>query len=725
MIEFGREVCGELEAATGREWLETNGLGGFASSTLAGLNTRRYHGLLVAATRPPVGRTVLLSKLEESVFVGGRRYELSSNQYPGTVHPRGHLLLKRFRLDPFPVFTYAVGELEIEKTVFMRHGENTTVIHYELRGHSDDAANVRLEVRPLVAFRDYHQLGRGGERGEPRATFEDSCVVVEHGGEAATRLYLAHDAREVEPSGLWYRNFEYAEERARGFDFREDLFSPCALAFDLGASGAARVVASTERRDAEGAAEYRRAEVERRARVVASAPASDEFARALTSAADQYVVARGRRRTVIAGYHWFGDWGRDTMIALPGLTLITGRFDVARSILAEFARHVSQGMLPNRFTEGDEAPEYNTVDATLWYFEAVRALVAYTGDAEFVREHLYAVLRDIVEWHERGTRYRIRVDEDGLLAAGVEGAQLTWMDAKVGGRVITPRHGKAVEIQALWYNALRTMEEFAREFGLVADEGKYAGMASRARDSFNVQFWNEEADCLYDVVDGTARDASLRPNQIFAVSLRHSMLSAEQARFVVDAVEREMLTPYGLRSLAPSDPQYSGRYSGGPAERDAVYHQGAVWAWLIGPFVTAYLKVHGRTPETLGRARNMLAPLVAHLKEACLGHVSEIFEGDAPHAPRGAAAQAWSVAELLRTLVEDVQGVTPGAPSRAHEEDETRPRSTFKTAPATTFQQAENFFCKDSRARATNGRNEPLAAGRAVNHFPNLPTRLL
>jgi glycogen debranching enzyme len=299
------------------------------------------------------------------------------------------------------------------------------------------------------------------------------------------------------------------------------------------------------------------------------------------------------------------------------------------------------------------------------------------------------------------------------------------MDAKVGDRVITPRRGKPVEIQALWYNALRTMEEFAREFGFVADEGKYAGMASRARDSFDVRFWNEEAGCLYDVVDGTERDASLRPNQIFAASLHHSMLSAERARLVVEAVERELLTPYGLRSLAPSDSQYSGRYGGGPAERDAVYHQGAVWAWLIGPFVTAYLKVHGRTPETLGRTRKMLAPLVAHLKEACLGHVSEIFEGDAPHAPRGAAAQAWSVAELLRALVEDVQGVTPGASSRAHDEDETRPRSTFETAPATTFQQAEKNFCKDFPARATNGRNEPLAAGRAINHFPNLPTRLL
>ncbi|HWS87612.1 MAG TPA: amylo-alpha-1,6-glucosidase [Pyrinomonadaceae bacterium] len=724
MIEFGEDICRDLREATAREWLETNGLGGFASSTVAGLNTRHYHGLLVAATRPPVGRTVMLSKLEETLVVAGRRYELSSNQYPGVVHPRGHLLMSRFRLDPFPIFTYRVEGFELEKSVVMPHGENTTCVRYSLRRVGADETDVRLEVRPLIAFRDYHALTHENGALDPRVRAEDGLLsVAPYDGLPA--LHFAHEGGEVETSGYWYRNFTYAEEQARGLDHREDLFSPFALKFDLTSDSSVFIIASTERRDAAHADGLINAEVERRKVVLESSPSEDEAVRTLTAAADRYVVARGSQKTVIAGYHWFGDWGRDTMIALPGLTLVTGRFDVARSILAEFARHVSQGMLPNRFTEGDEAPEYNTVDATLWYFEAARALVAYTGDSEFVRANLYDVLTEIIEWHERGTRYGIHVDGDGLLAAGVGGAQLTWMDAKVGDRVITPRHGKPVEIQALWYNALLTMEEFAREFGFVAAESKYAAMASRARDSFNVQFWNEEAGCLYDVVEGTARDASMRPNQIFAASLRYSMLSSERARLVVDAVERELLTPYGLRSLAPSDPQYSGRYGGGPAERDAVYHQGAVWAWLIGPFVTAYLKVHGHTPETLGRTRKLLAPLVAHLKEACLGHVSEIFEGDAPHAPRGAVAQAWSVAELLRALVEDVQGVTPGAPARAHDEDETRPRSTFKTAPAITFRQAENFFCKDSRARATNGRNEPLAAGRAINYFPNLPTRLL
>jgi predicted glycogen debranching enzyme len=726
MIEFGKEVCRDLGEATAREWLETNGLGGFASSTLAGLNTRRYHGLLVAATRPPVGRTALLSKLEETLVVGGRRYELSANQYPGVVHPRGQQFLTRFRLDPFPVFTYAVEGFELEKAVVMLHGENTTCVRYALRRLLANAgADARLELRPLIAFRDYHALTHENGALDPSARVEEGLLTVAP-YEGLPALHFAHVGGAVEAAGFWYRNFTYAEEQARGLDSAEDLFSPFALKFDLNGRKEVSVIASTERRDAARAGELINAEVERRKGVLKSSPSDDEAVRTLTAAADQYVVARGSQKTVIAGYHWFGDWGRDTMIALPGLTLVTRRFDVARSILAEFARHVSRGMLPNRFTEAGEAPEYNTVDATLWYFEAVRALVAYTGDTEFVREHLYAVLRDIVEWHERGTRYGIRVGADGLLSAGEEGTQLTWMDAKVGDRVITPRMGKPVEIQALWYNALRALEEFARGFGFEDDAGKFAAMAARARDSFDAQFWNEEAGCLYDVVDGAARDASLRPNQIFAVGLHHALLTGERARRVVEVVERELLTPYGLRSLAPEDPRYSGHYGGGPAERDAVYHQGAAWAWLIGPFVTAYLKVNGRGPESVARVRDLLAPLVAHLKDACLGHVSEIFEGDAPHAPRGCVAQAWSVAELLRALVEDVRGVRPGTPSNRTAKSRTSPRPAVQANPDVVLSRPEKIFCKDSRARATNGRNEPLAAaGRAINHFPNLPTRLL
>ncbi|HYY98723.1 MAG TPA: amylo-alpha-1,6-glucosidase, partial [Pyrinomonadaceae bacterium] len=398
---------------------------------------------------------------------------------------------------------------------------------------------------------------------------------------------------------------------------------------------------------------------------------------ALARAADTYLVQRGSGLTIVAGYPWFTDWGRDTFIAVRGLCLATGRFADARDVLLQWSETVSEGMLPNRFPDAGEAPEYNTVDATLWFFEAVRALLKYTGDYEFVRRELYGVLKEIVVWHERGTRYRIHVDDDGLLFAGEEGVQLTWMDARVAGREVTPRAGKAVEIQALWHNALRVMEGLAREFGSGEDERKYGAMAARARESFARQFWNEEAGCLYDVVNGEERDPSIRPNQIIAASLAHSMLSEERARRVVAVVERELLTPYGLRSLAPSDPRYAGRYEGGPEARDGVYHQGTVWAWLMGPFITAYVKAHGRSPESKRQAAAWLAPLREHLKDAGLGHVSEIFDGDAPHAPRGCVAQAWSVAELLRAAAEDVFERVPA-------EQQRRPaaRATPPPAPA-------------------------------------------
>ncbi|MBC7911654.1 MAG: glycogen debranching protein, partial [Pyrinomonadaceae bacterium] len=376
--------------------------------------------------------------------------------------------------------------------------------------------------------------------------------------------------------------------------------------------------------------------------------------RELTLAADQFIVARGSQKTVIAGYHWFSDWGRDTMIALPGLALVTGRAEVARSILLEFARHVDKGMLPNRFPDAGVEPEYNTVDATLWFFEAVRALLDDTHDEKFVRDNLYDVLAEIIDWHVRGTRYGIRVDTDGLLAAGEEGVQLTWMDAKVGEWVVTPRRGKPVEIQALWYNALRVMEQLAHQFQDETRTGFYGEIAARARASFNQKFWHEEQGCLYDVIDGERRDASIRPNQIFAVSLPHTMLSKERARGVVCVVERDLLTPYGLRSLAQSDPQYRGRYAGDALSRDGAYHQGAVWAWLLGPFIKAYLKVHSEDTAAREKARAWLSPFQKHLSEAGLGQVSEIFDGDAPHAPRGCIAQAWSVAEILRAAVEDV-----------------------------------------------------------------------
>jgi predicted glycogen debranching enzyme len=657
MIRFDQDICGNLEAALAREWLETNGLGGFASSTIAGINTRRYHGLLVAATKPPVGRIVMLSKFEEALIIDGRRYELSANQYPGAVHPQGYKYQTGFRLDPFPIFTYEVEGIRLEKTVLMLHGENTTVIQYEFRDKENDTANRQLltancslELRPLIAFRDYHSLAHENGAINSHVQAENGLIGIQPYADLPA-LNFAHDGSELETTSFWYRNFEYAEERGRGFDFKEDLFSPFALKFDLSTRTSANLIASTERRVASDANRYRQAEIKRRREVLnLAANANDEFTSALVSAADQFIVARAEQKTVIAGYHWFSDWGRDTMIALPGLTLSTNRPDVARSILKEFALYVDCGMLPNRFPDAGEQPEYNTVDATLWFFEATRAFLERTADAEFVRTTLYDVLVDIIGWHLRGTRYRIHVDSQGLLYSGEEGVQLTWMDAKVGDWVVTPRCGLAVEIQALWYNALRIMEELAEKFADAERQEQFAERAKLAHESFNKLFWNGEANCLYDVIDGEKCDASIRPNQIFAVSLPHSMLSLEKARQVVQVVERDLLTPYGLRSLAPSDPQYRPKYEGDPVSRDGSYHQGTVWAWLIGPFITAYMKTSDEPKIVREQVLKLLAPLQEHLREAGLNQVSEIFDGSAPFSPRGCIGQAWSVAEILRVL---------------------------------------------------------------------------
>ncbi len=646
MINLDHETCRQLNTALCREWLETNGIGGFSSSTVIGLNTRRYHGLLTAATKPPVGRFVLLSKLEETVVIDGRRYELSANQYSGVIHPQGFNYQTGFRLDPFPTFTYEIEGLEIEKSVFMVQGENTTVVQYELKSLTANSSDINLEIRPLIAFRDYHSTTHENGALNPNIETEPGQTTFRPYSDLPA-LHLAHDPAEVDANGFWYRNFQYAVEQERGLDFAEDLFSPCAFTFDLNAESKVSIIASTKRHDVSDADPYRQVEIDRRT----NADKTNRLLASLKTAADQFIVAREDGNTVIAGYHWFADWGRDTMIALPGLTLVNGRWNVARNILAKFATHVDQGMLPNRFPDAGEAPEYNTVDATLWFFEAARSFLQYTDDYEFVRTELYAVLQDIVNWHVKGTRYQIHVDNDGLLFSGEPGVQLTWMDAKVGDWVVTPRHGKPVEIQALWYNALRVMEWLANKFNDANAARQYSAMADKARTSFNEIFWNDAAGCLYDVVNGETRDASIRPNQVIAISLTNTMVSKERSQSILRVTERELLTPRGLRTLSPSDPNYIGRYEGGPGRRDGAYHQGTVWPWLIGPYITAYVKSFG---SKAGRefAATWLENFEPHLREACLGQVSEIFDGDAPHTPRGCVAQAWSVAELLRALAE-------------------------------------------------------------------------
>ena len=648
MIAFDSTICADFDAASSREWLETNGIGGFASGTISGANTRRYHGILTAAAEPPLGRVTLVSKIEETLTIGDAAYDLSANRYPARIYPQGYTYLRSFRLDPFPIWTFEVDGIEIQKAIFMVHGQNTVVCRWKMRRmNGRDRRNVSLEVRPLVSFVDYHHLSK--EREEFDRTYEDKPGVLQmRPQEDLPELFFHHTADHIQRTGYWYHDFEYAIERERGFDYREDLFQPFAMRFDPFRT--ASVIVSTDEPTLPDASRLERAEVRRRAALVKKAAAKDDFTTQLVRSADQFIVERGRGHTIIAGYPWFSDWGRDTMIALSGLTLSTRRPEIARDILLEYSQHISQGMIPNRFPDAGDEAEYNTVDATLWYFEAIRAYVEATGDHIFVRDQLYEKLADIFVWHLRGTRYNIHIDTDGLLYAGEHGSQLTWMDAKIGDLVITPRVGKAVEIQALWYNALRIMADFAGLFGDSEDRVRYLAMADLTKLSFNALFWNEADECLYDVINDGERDASIRPNQIFAVSLKHSMIDAERAKKIVDKVAAELLTPVGLRSLSPNDSRYVPVYIGSPFERDSAYHQGTVWGWLIGPFVDSYRRVY---PDRTDRVDEILDGFRKHLTEAGVGQISEIFDAEPPHAPRGCPAQAWSVAEVLRAAVEN------------------------------------------------------------------------
>ena len=643
MISFDRDICNDLDAATSREWLETNGIGGFACGTISGAATRRYHGILTAALDPPLGRLTVLSKYEETLIVDGEKYELSTNRFPGAVQPDGYRFISTFALDPFPTWKYIAGGVELVKTIFMVHGSNVAVCEWSVRD-AGSAEYVGLEVRPLVSFVDYHHLQHEDTRFDTNYTDDGNTISIKPYADKPP-LNIIHNAEAIGESGNWYRNFEYAIERERGFDFREDLFQPFVLKYDLAKT--AHAIASTDEGFVGNVAELKLSEIARRDALNAAAGAEDDITKVLVQAADQFIVKRGEGHSVIAGYPWFSDWGRDTMIALNGLTLATNRPGVARDIIVEYSRHISQGMLPNRFPDESETADYNTVDATLWYFEAVRAYVEVTADLDLVKKTLYDKLVGIIDWHVRGTRYGIHVDTDGLLYAGEPGTQLTWMDAKVGNRVITPRIGKPVEIQALWYNALRIMSDYAERLKKPQDVRRFKALAELCDQSFNALFWNNSEQCLFDVVDKGERDASVRPNQIFAVSLANSMLSPERARQVVDKVAAELLTPVGLRSLSPRDSRYCPIYIGSPLARDSAYHQGTVWTWPIGGFIDAYRRVYTDTEETIAE---MLEGLTLHLYNAGVGQISEIFDADAPHHPRGCFAQAWSVAELLRVL---------------------------------------------------------------------------
>ncbi len=654
-IEFDSEVLADFERAQRLEWLETNGKGGFASTTVLGANTRRYHGLLTVALTPPVRRHVLVSRLEEVIEPEGKSIELGCNFYPGAVHPGGHRYLSSFRLDPFPVSTYWVGERGLEKAVFFVYGEDTVVVRYTLFA----GLGCFLQVRPFVAFRDYHALTHKNDAFDRRVERRDGTASIRPYLDLPT-LHFHHDARELIEHGDWWMRHRYPREAERGLDFEEDLYSPFALRFELSTGSSVFVVASLDRPSKPDAAMLERVERRRRSEVVEAArraaPGLDER---LALAADAFVVARaGGGRTVIAGYPWFTDWGRDTMIALPGLCLATGRLAEARDILSTFAGAIDRGMIPNVFPDAGNAPQYNNVDGTLWFVRACGQYVSASGDLGTAKKVLWPALLEVIRHHRAGTRFGIQVDDDGLLRAGTSSTQLTWMDAKVGDRVITPRAGKPVEVQALWIDALDTTAELARQLGddVGAHECRELGRAARA--SFARRFWFAGGGFLYDVVDDPEGrdDSTLRPNQIFAVALpRTPILDEERSRAVVSVVTRDLLTPHGLRTLARSDYRYASHYGGDLATRDGAYHQGTVWPWLIGPYVTAYLRVHGRSAAAIAEARAAIEPLRRFVAGDGLGQIPELFDAEAPQRPGGCIAQAWSVAEVVRLLATELR----------------------------------------------------------------------
>jgi len=649
LLDFGREVTSNPQLAGQREWLVTNGIGGFAAGTIANVLTRRYHGLLFAALQPPAGRTLLLTKVDETATYHAHAYPLFANRWQQSEapwEPAGFRHLDRFHLEgTIPVWTYAIADARLEKRVWMEPGANTTYIRYDLVHGS---LPLYLELKALANYRDFHGNTHAGDWRMEVAMVEGGLRMIAYPG--ATPLYLLSDRADAIFAHDWYRNYFLAVEATRGLDATEDHLYVGRFTTTLHVGESVTLVATTEPYWVINSKDsiYKRKLNEQRLMERSKLPSAPAWVRQLLLAADQFIVRRrvdddADGRSIIAGYPWFGDWGRDTMISLPGLTLATGRYDDATKILRTYARFVDQGMLPNHFPDAGAEPEYNTVDATLWYFNAIHEYLVATDDVDLLRD-LFPVLQEIIDWHQRGTRYGIQVDpQDGLLRAGAAGVQLTWMDAKVGDWVVTPRTGKAVEVNALWYNALCLMAAFAERLGEA--RAGYTSAAARTHAGFQ-RFWCQAAGYCYDVLDtpDSSHDAALRPNQLLAVSLPHSPLNAHQQRAVVDLCSRTLLTPLGLRSLAPNGMAYRGFYGGSPQERDAAYHQGTAWGWLIGPYLTAHLRVY----QDKAWAHQLLQSFARHLADFGVGSISEIAHGDPPHQPDGCIAQAWSVAEVLR-----------------------------------------------------------------------------
>ncbi len=684
-LQMGRDICADLNAGLDREWLVTNGIGGYASGSILGATTRSYHGLLVASLHPPVERTVMVTKVdEEVVFPDGRSFLLGVNEYQGgAIDPRGNVHLESVLLEGDIVcFSYRLTEtLTIEKRVWMEYGQNTTYVQYMVRGFVESEqpnAQLTLTVIPFCVSRDYHATTKGSG--------DWHFIVDEYGNRCQIRAFedappyqlIAGPSASFVNTDVWYWRVAHRRDAERGLADHEDVYQPGMFDIALSPGMRATFVLSAEQKLPsedfggplhEQAAAQAMMRHQRRIRQLLSVAnhavddlqLQDPIRARLVVAADQFIVARPDytnvfphrplkltpdRKTIIAGYPWFTDWGRDSMIALPGLLLSTGRYSEARGLLKAFVSFAHDGLIPNRFPDDGEAPEYNTADATLWLFHALNRYLAATSDWTLLKE-LFPALQTIIDCHIRGTDFGIGVDAtDGLLRAGVPGSQLTWMDAKVNGKVITPRIGKPVEINALWYAALTAIESWAVH--LSTDATQYSQLRTQIRQNFATRFWNEELGYLYDVVDvdgvSGQNDASLRPNQLFAASLTHELLSEEQIVGMLQHVTNSLLTPLGLRSLSPNDPAYSNHFNGGPAQRDSAYHEGTVWPWLIGAYIDVYMRIH----NDKSALQPLLQPLVEQLWSACLGTISEVAEPEPPYTPAGCYAQAWSVAELLR-----------------------------------------------------------------------------
>ncbi|MGA2230692.1 MAG: amylo-alpha-1,6-glucosidase [Tepidisphaeraceae bacterium] len=652
MSLFTIETGGQLHPALDREWLLTNGLGGFASSSVVGCNRRRYHGLLVAARKPPIGRVMLLSRIGEILIFEDqptRMLEASISQFGERFHPRGEQYLKQFELDDIARWTYEVEGIKLVKELQLPWMKNAALLRYTIEPPPGKAVEFRL--LPFVAMRDFHGLRRG-EGGIGVARPSENSVAVDAGD---IHLQMSVDGGAFHSQGDWWYGQTYAIEAERGLDFQEDLFNPGWFVLKVQKSATLVLQASIDDQRLDWDKELTlRHEAHKASRAAAATEKLSTLTlKRLARAADDFVVARKAPdgqdgSTIIAGYPWFADWGRDTMISLPGLLLTTGRYGQAKQVLGVFAQYVSEGMIPNVFDDYTGKPEYNTVDASLWFVHAAFEYARLSGDRETFDRVLRPACENIINGYRNGTRHHIKMDEaDGLVAQGDQHTQLTWMDAKFGDTAFTPRQGKPVEINALWHHALVLMGE--------------EKLAKKVADNFRRAFWISPFRGLADTVEGSPqgaeagyprRDATIRPNQIFAVSLPDSPLTADQQSAVVEVVRRELLTPMGLRTLARNEAGYKGRYHGGPWERDSAYHNGTVWPWLLGSFLEAYLRVNKRTTAAKEQAKRWLAPLIESMETFCVGSIGEINEGDPPHRSVGASAQAWSVAEALRLAAE-------------------------------------------------------------------------